>query len=91
MADELAAELNVTVAPVLKLRGVIANSDGTRLANRVEVLGVDERFFEIGAREDAGPFWRDWSRGVVLNEPLAKRLGVGLGDEVKLRIEKPGL
>ncbi|MGD8501494.1 MAG: ABC transporter permease, partial [Phycisphaerales bacterium] len=91
LADELAAELNVTVAPVLQLRGLIANSDGTRLANRVEVLGVDERFFEIGAEKGAEPFWRDWSQGVVLNEPLAKRLGVGLGDEVKLRIEKPGL
>jgi putative ABC transport system permease protein len=91
LADELAAELNVTVAPVLQLRGLIANSDGTRLANRVEVLGVDERFFDIGAEKDAGSFWRDWSQGVVLNEPLAERLDVGPGDEVKLRIEKPGL
>ena len=91
LADELAGELNTTVAPVLQLRGLIANSDGTKLANRVEVLGVDERFFEIGASGDVESFWRDWSDGVVLNEPLAQRLGVGLGDEVKLRIERPGL
>jgi ABC-type lipoprotein release transport system permease subunit len=91
LADELAGELNTTVAPVLQLRGLIANSEGTKLANRVEVLGVDERFFEIGARGDVESFWRDWSDGVVLNEPLAQRLGVGLGDEVKLRIERPGL
>jgi len=91
LADELAGELNTTVASVLRLRGLIANSDGTKLANRVEVLGVDERFFEIGASGDVESFWRDWSEGVVLNEPLAQRLGVGLGDEVKLRIERPGL
>ncbi len=91
LADELAGELNTTVAPVLQLRGLIANSEGTKLANRVEVLGVDERFFEIGARGDVESFWRDWSDGVVLNEPLAQRLGVGLGDEVKLRIGRPGL
>jgi ABC-type lipoprotein release transport system permease subunit len=91
LADELAGELNTTVAPVLQLRGLIANSEGTKLANRVEVLGVDERFFEIGAKGDVESFWRDWSEGVVLNEPLAQRLGVGLGDEVKLRIERPGL
>jgi len=91
LANELAAELNLTVAPVLQLRGLIANSDGTRLANRVEVLGVDERFFEIGANADGEPFGADWSGGVVLNEPLAERLGVEPGDQVKLRIEKPGL
>jgi len=91
LADELAAELKTKVAPVLQLRGLIANSDGTRLANRVEVLGVDERFFGIGANADGEPFGADWSGGVVLNEPLAERLGVEPGDEVKLRIEKPGL
>jgi ABC-type lipoprotein release transport system permease subunit len=91
LADELAGELNTTVAPVLQLRGLIANGEGTKLANRVDVLGVDERFFEIGAKGDVESFWRDWSEGVVLNEPLAQRLGVGLGDQVKLRIERPGL
>ena len=91
LADDVAAELKSEVAPVLQLRGIIANSDGTALANRVEVVGVDERFFEIGAAKDDTPFWRDWDEGVVLNEPLAERLGVAVGDEVKLRIEKPGL
>jgi len=91
LADELSAELNVTVSPVLRLRGLIANSDDTRLANKIEVLGVDERFFEIGSQQSAEPFWSDWSQGVALNEPLAERLRVVPGDEVKLRIEKPGL
>ena len=46
---------------------------------------------EIGPQQGAEPFWSDWSGGVALNEPLAERLGVATGDEVKLRIEKPGL
>ena len=92
LADELAAELSTTVATVLQLRGLIANSNGTRLVNRVEVLGVDERFFKVGAKEeDEEPFWRDWNQDIVLNEPLAARLGVEVNDEVVLRIEKPGL
>jgi len=91
LADELSAELKTEVAPVLQVRGLIANSDGTALVNRVEILGVDERFFKIGARPDNKAFWRNWSEGIVLNEPLAERLGVTAGDEVKLRIEKPGL
>jgi len=91
LAEDMAKELNTAVAPVLQLRGVIANSDGTKQANNVQVLGVDGRFFQIGAVKDAESFWADWSGGVVLNEPLAQRLGSRLGDEVKLRIEKPGL
>ncbi|MHC4168984.1 MAG: ABC transporter permease [Planctomycetota bacterium] len=76
---------------MLRLRGLIATGDDTRLANKIEVLGVDERFFEIGAEKGDDSFWLDWSQGVTLNEPLAERLGVAPGDEVKLRIEKPGL
>jgi putative ABC transport system permease protein len=85
----LAAELNTTVAPVLKLRGLVANSDGTKRANRVEVLGVDERFFRIGGGGNL--LGNDSGEGIVLNEPLAMRLGVEAGDEVVLRVEKPGL
>ncbi len=51
LADELAAELNTVVAPVLKLRGLIANDDGARRANRIEVLGVDQRFFKVEQRK----------------------------------------
>ena len=87
LADQIAAELNTAAAPVLQLRGLIANSDGTRRANRIEVLGVDERFYRVGATRN--PLLGDWSEGIVLNGPLAARLGVGVGDEVVLRIEKP--
>lgn len=89
LADELAAELNTTVAPVLQLQGLIANDDGTMRANRIEVLGVDDRFFRVGAGQNI--FGDNSSGAVVLNEPLAAGLDVGAGDEVVLRIEKPGL
>jgi putative ABC transport system permease protein len=89
LADELTAEFNTAVAPVFQLRGLIANSNGTMRANRIQVLGVDGRFFRIGAGRN--PFGDDWSEGIVLNDPLAKKLNVGVGDEVVLRIDKPGL
>ncbi|GAG84656.1 unnamed protein product, partial [marine sediment metagenome] len=89
LADELAAELNTTVAPVLQLRGLIRNSDATKRANRIQVLGVDERFFRVGAGEN--PFGDDWNEGIILNDPLATKLEVAVGDEVVLRIDRPGL
>jgi putative ABC transport system permease protein len=89
LADELASELDTVVAPVLKLRGLIASDDGARRANRIEVLGVDRRFFEVGAAQN--PLGDSPNQAIVLNKPLAAKLGVGVGDEVVLRIEKPSL
>ena len=89
LANELAEELNTSAAPVLRVRGIIADGDDKRRANRIEVLGVDERFFAIGA--GGNPFGNDTGQGVVLNEQLATRLKVAVGDEVILRIEKPSV
>jgi len=89
LADKLAQELNTIAAPVLHLRGIVANSNGTKRANKIEVLGVDDRFFSVGA--DRNPFGDDFDEGIVLNEPLAARLAVAAGDEVLLRIEQPSL
>jgi len=89
LADKLAQELNTIVAPVLHLRGIVANSDGTKRANKIEVLGVDDRFFSVGANKN--PFGDDFDEGIVLNDSLAARLGVTVGDEVLLRIEQPSL
>jgi ABC-type lipoprotein release transport system permease subunit len=89
LADDLAAELKAKVAPVLQLRGLAANSNGTRRANRLEVLGVDERFYGLGTGKT--PFEGDFHEGAILNKPLAQRLGTAIGDEIVLRIGKPGL
>jgi len=89
LADKLAKELNTFVAPVLHLRGIVANSDGTKRANKIEVLGVDDRFFIIGANKN--PFGENFDEGIVLNDSLAARLGVTVGDEVLLRMEQPSL
>ncbi len=89
LGDDLAKELDTIVAPLLQLRGLIANGDGTKRANRIEVLGIDGRFFEIGTAQN--PFGDSPNQSIVLNKPLAAKLGVGVGDEVVLRIEKPSL
>lgn len=89
LANELAAELNAAAAPLLQLRGLITNSDSTRRANKIVVLGVDERFYKLAA--GANPLATSPNEAVILNGPLAAKLGVNIGDEVVLRMEKPGL
>jgi putative ABC transport system permease protein len=89
LADKLAVNLNTMVAPVLQLRGLMTNSDGTKRANRIELLGVDARFYEIAP--SINPFSPGQSPGIILNESLAAKIGVKIGDEVVLRIGKLGL
>jgi putative ABC transport system permease protein len=89
LANELSDELKTLTAPVLRVQGLMADSNDKRRANRIEVLGVDARFFSIGAAQN--PFGNDKEQGVVLNEQLASRLKAMAGDEVLLRIENPSV
>jgi len=89
LADDLADELDAPVAAVMHLGGLMTDSDDTKRTGRVQVFGVDKRFYELGPGDV--PFGADFNESVVLNEALAARLDVKAGDEVMLRVAKPGL
>lgn len=89
LADDLKRSLKAETAPVLLLRGIAANDDGTARVNRVQVLGVDDRFWVLGAGKPS--FDADSRDEVCLNERLATQLGVREGEEILLRAEKPSL
>jgi len=88
LAEELEGELNVATAPVLQLSGMLIHSEKELRRNRVQVLGVDERFWRIG--NSGNPFGRGADE-IVLNQSLANYLQVQLGDAVLLRVRKPDL
>lgn len=85
LADKLSKQLNTNSAGLLKLKGLISNADGSKRVNRVEIIGVDERFFNIGSAPDL----LKNNTGVILNTSLAKRLDITDSREVLLRIAKP--
>jgi putative ABC transport system permease protein len=80
----------VKVTPALQVRGLMADSNDAKRVNIVQVLGVDQAFqlSIFNCQFSISP--ADWNDGVIVNESLAVRLGVRPGDEVLLRIEKPG-
>ncbi|HWW03330.1 MAG TPA: ABC transporter permease [Candidatus Acidoferrum sp.] len=89
LAEDLQKDLKCTVAPVLTLRGSAALPDGRARANDVQVLGVDDRFWKLGAASDLlGHAAND---EIVLNGRLARELGVKVDDTVILRVEQPSL
>ncbi|MCU0915635.1 MAG: ABC transporter permease [Planctomycetes bacterium] len=89
LAGDLEKQLGGTVAPVLQVSGIVTNDDGSRRINRVQVLGVTDRFYAVGP--GGRPLGKDPTEGIILSEAVARRLGVGVGDEIVLRVEKPGL
>ena len=73
LAERLADKLDTQTAAVLQVRAMVANSDGTRRVNRVELLGVDARFYEVTAASN--PLQKGDNSGVVINASLADRIG----------------
>lgn len=74
-------------APVLHVPAVISREDGSARANRVNLLCVDQRFWNFAPDSSALPLsLRD---GVFLNIALARKLNVKVGDEVVIRATKP--
>ena len=90
LADDVRPGLsNGLAAAVLYLPGTAANSDGSQRANHAQILGVEERFWTLAQSPPKLP--GDWTNGLVLNEPLARQLGVTTGDTIVLRVQKPSL
>src|SRR5439155_20133072 len=62
--------------------------DDSARANRIAVLGVEDRFWWLC--EGQPSFASPAADAVILNLPLAKQLGGKPGDSVVLRVAKPG-
>ena len=90
LASELERSLGIPAAPVLMLRGSASRSDRDLLAPNVQALGVDARFWEFAPSPDGGPNFQK-ANAVAVNQRLADRLQLEVGDAFVLRIEKPGL
>lgn len=82
--DSLAGELTAAV-PAIALEGIVTGSSDGRRATRVQVWGVDDRFWRFhGSQEN-----RLTGRDSLSSPALAAELGLSPGDPVLLRLEKP--
>lgn len=85
LASRMVEALSTDVAAVMALPGAARSATGEKRANNVQVLGVDGRFWAMGTAQE-GREIPESHAGV--SEKLAARLGVGVGDDVLLRIGK---
>ena len=91
LADELSAA-GLEVLPVIIRRGGCMQAESRAFVGRVNVVGVDRRFWGLDNDRENGRFCGEFpesGRAVVLNEALAVDLRAKPGDEVLLRLGRP--
>ena len=95
LADELAGEPDfrrhaAAAVPLVLLRASVETAAAAPAApgraNQVNLIGCDERFWDLGGGR---PARLPGNREIALNQPLAAQLGVHVGDPVILRLPKP--
>ncbi len=91
LADEVAGRFGqeVVVAPLVVTRGNVTLPDGSRNARNVQVLGVDQRFWQLAPNPEKKPDFP--SADFFVNERLGKFLEAKPGDRLILRLEEPSL
>jgi ABC-type antimicrobial peptide transport system permease subunit len=89
LANDLKHHLEGEIAPVLQISGIAVSGDGSARANRVQILGVDERFWKLA--EQAPTLSKTSDDIVMLNQPLAAHLHAKAGDTILVRVQKPSL
>ncbi|MEK7398499.1 MAG: FtsX-like permease family protein, partial [Candidatus Poribacteria bacterium] len=85
LADELEAELGNKAVSAILLGGIAINNENNLRANNIQVFGIDEKFWKLGNIDI------NLKENAVINERLAKQLGVKNGEEILIKVEKTSL
>jgi len=86
LADALAPDLTSgAVCPLIAVEGAVTNQVGGRRVSRVQVYGVDDRFWRFQGLDRTGPGGRD----AFVSAALAADIGAAAGASVLVRLERP--
>ncbi len=76
------------IAPVILLRGGATHIESRARAERIDVLGVDQRYWALDSAERDGELTELAGRTAFLNERLARQIGATKGDDILVRMGK---
>lgn len=87
LAGEISGDVKVPVTPVVQVLGTASARGGEGRANKVQVQGVNDGFWDLAQKKPSFGTIPDGS--VVLNEGLAHQLNVKVKDDIVFRVPKP--
>lgn len=87
LAKDIEAEVKTSVVPVVQVLGTASARGGEGRANKIQVQGVEEGFWKLALKKPSFATIPDGS--VVLNESLARQLGVKEKEDIVFRVPKP--
>lgn len=90
LADDLATAAGVRTAPLLYLRGTATHTESRSAAGQVQLVGVTDRFWSFAPGTATVPLDAATS-AIAVNDTLARRLQVKVGDTLVVRLHKPGI
>ena len=90
LADDLARAAGVRVAPLVHARGTAVHSATQAVANRVQLIGVTAAFWQL-APTPAEVSLNAATSAIAVNDTLARRLHVKVGETLIVRLQKPGI
>ena len=92
LADDLAAAARVHAAPVLLARGTTTHASTRASTNEVQLVGVTPAFWSFAPDPATRPPSLVAAKSeIAVNDTLARRLRLSVGDTVVVRLSKPGV
>jgi len=88
LASEFAAAAQVRTAPVFYARGTATHGTSQAAANQVQLVGVTDDFWSFAPAPTTISLAED---ALAINDTLARRLQVAVGDSLILRVQKSGI
>ena len=85
LANDVSSPEIAAVVPLIAIQAAVVHPPSGRTAARVQVFGIDDRFLTFHQRAGTAP----QDRNVWISLGLATELGVGVDEEIVLRIAKP--
>ncbi|MDQ6632233.1 MAG: ABC transporter permease, partial [Verrucomicrobiota bacterium] len=89
LADDFKIREKNEVVAVFQISGTASATDNSARANRIQILGVDERLWNLAEKKFFIPNLENES--VFLNHSLAEHLKTKIGETILLRVQKPSL
>src|SRR6185437_3317212 len=74
-----------SVCPLISLEGTVTHERSKRVASKINVYGVDDRFWRSNQSTHSAPD----SRNVFVSPDLARELGSSVGDSILVQVQKP--